>query len=299
MITDKPTSVDLRTSLARDGFVRIPGVLSPETLEELRAASKRSADLARNKEWPYVRTLPKQFPPWNSDVSSGIWGVQHLLHPKLPDHELFAASYFAPYIIAIVTGLLECSPDDLVMELYNLLIRPDQDFALRWHRDDIPPHATPDEEESRLKEPILHAQWNLALYDDESLVAVPGSHLRARSQVERSADPFETNLPGQAIVKMNAGDIVFYNNNILHRGVYTSAVERMTLHGSMGIKGADSARARNVLQHGVGDWVEACNFSDLDKTTGSCGLGVLAEGMRNRLMALGGGEDVGYSQSDD
>lgn len=299
MTSTDMSPIKLRALLARDGFVRIPSILSPDQLEDLRAACKRSAGLARGGKWPFVRTLPKQFPPWNDDVSHGIWGVQHLLHPDLPDHKLFAASYFAPHIIETVTSLLECQPDDMVMELYNLLIRPDDDFALRWHRDDIPPQIAPEEEETRLHEPILHAQWNLALYDDASLIAVPGSHLRARTDAERSADPFEDNLPGQVVVKMNAGDVVFYNNNILHRGVYTSKVERMTLHGSMGVVGADRARARNVLQHGVGDWVDRCDFSGLEELTGVSGYDRLAEGMKNRLIAIGSGKDVGFSQSDE
>ena len=298
MGTEKMTAEELRLRLARDGFVRIPCVLSPNALETLRSAWQRSADMARRGEWPYVRTLPKQFPPWNSDVSQGIWGVQHLLHPHLPDRDTFAASYFAPYIIDPVTALLECKPDDLVMELYNLLIRPERDFALRWHRDDIPPDISPDEEEARLKTPILHTQWNLSLYDDQSLIVVPASHLRARSEVERSADPFEDNLPGQLAVKMNAGDVVFYNNNILHRGVYTAKSERMTLHGSMGIGGADPARARNVLQHGIGDWVDQCDFSDLSHSAGQKGLSEMAEGFKRRLITIGR-NDAGYSQSDD
>lgn len=46
--------------------------------------------------------------------------------------------------------------------------------------------------------------------------------------MERGADPFEDDLPGQLVVKMYPGDILFYNNNILHRGVYDCSAERMT-----------------------------------------------------------------------
>lgn len=290
---------ELRASLSRDGFVRIKAALSAEQVESLRTACKHSADLARSGEWPFVRTLPKQFPPWNEDISHGIWGVQHLLHPDLPDHETFAASYFAPYIFTAVTAILECEADDMVMELYNLLIRPDSDFALRWHRDDIPPQVSAVEEEDRLSARICHAQWNLALYDDESLVVVPGSHARARTHAERSADPFEDHMPGQAVVKMQAGDIVFYNNNILHRGVYSCRAERMTLHGSMGIVGMDHARARNVLQHGVGEWVDRCRFSNLHDHFDGQDISRLADGMKVRLVNMGTGNNLGYSQSDD
>jgi hypothetical protein len=102
----------------------------------------------------------------------------------------------------------------------------------------------------------------LALYDDESLIVVLGTNKRARTPVERNAGPYE-NLPGEVRVRMKAGDVVFYNNNILHRGAYLSQVERMTLHGSMGHVDGSRLRARNVLQHGVGEWVGEIDFSGL------------------------------------
>ncbi|KAG9765025.1 phytanoyl-CoA dioxygenase family protein, partial [Aureobasidium melanogenum] len=287
---------NLRDQLARDGFVRIPSALPKDQLEALRAACQHVAQLARAGRWPFVRTLPKQFPPWDSDTSKGIWGVQHLMHPDLPHHDTFAASYFASYITDAVTEILQCSPSDLVLELYNLLVRPDANFALRWHRDDISPEVSAQEELKRLQEPMLHAQWNLALYPDHSLVVVPGSHVRSRTEEERCADPFENDLPGQMVVKMDAGDIIFYNNNILHRGVYSSEAERMTLHGSMGIVGADPARARNVLQHGVGAWVDRCDFSKLQDQADDQQLSTLAQDMRNRLVTMGSGQVLNFSQ---
>lgn len=284
---------NLREELERNGFISLPAMLSAVQIEKLREACNRSAELARSGNWPFVRTLPKQFPPWNADVSQGIWGVQHLLHPDLPDHDAFAATYFNKDMVNTVTGLLQCDKDELVMELYNMLIRPDSDFALRWHRDDIPPTVPAEEELKRLQEPMLHAQWNLALDDDSSLVVVPGSHKRARTDMERTADPFEDDMPGQKVVKMRAGDILFYNNNILHRGIYDSKVDRMTLHGTMGVTGDDPARSRNVLQHGVGDWVHRCDFKGLQPD-----MAAMAEQMKQRLIAMGSGEDVGFSQAD-
>jgi len=102
------------------------------------------------------------------------------------------------------------------MELFNLLVRPDHDFELRWHRDDISAEASAEDEVEILRMPAWHMQWNLVLYDDESLIVVPGSHTRARTEVERDAGPFEMEMPEQLVVKMKAGDAVFYNSNILH-----------------------------------------------------------------------------------
>jgi hypothetical protein len=210
----------------------------------------------------------------------------------MPSQQEFAASYFGDMIVQPVCKILECKEDELLLELYNLLVRPDENFELRWHRDDIPPTATSEQELERLDKPAWHAQWNLALYDDRSLLVVPGSHKRARTQVEREADPYAKFLPDQKVVEMKAGDIVFYNNNILHRGVYDAKIERMTLHGSMGLTKGSAARARNVLQHGVGDWIDQCEFSLLPS-----GLRARAEGMRSRLQELGKvSGDVGFAQ---
>lgn len=181
----------------------------------------------------------------------------------------------------MVKELLECEDGELVMELFNLLVRPERDFELRWHRDDVPASATEEEEVKRLKEPAWHAQWNLALWDDDSLIVVPGSHARARTKIEREADPFEKGLPGEMKVQMKAGDVVFYDNNILHRGVYNCDKERMTLHGSMGHVKGSGTRARNVLQHGIGKWVADINFDILDEREKE-----RAKGMRTKLLRM-------------
>lgn len=129
---------NLKQSFEENGFIIVPSGLTSEQLEELREASKNVTALARAGKWPHLRTLPRQFPPWPSDPSAGIWGVQQLMNPSLPHHELFTKTYFSDSIISTVQELLGgCKEDELVMELYNLLVRPDHDFELRWHRDDV------------------------------------------------------------------------------------------------------------------------------------------------------------------
>ena len=195
----------LLTALQKDGYVIIPALLPPSDLTFLQEAAQRTTDLARRGTWPHVRTLPRQFPPWPisppcSPPEDGIWGVQGLLNPSLPDHEVFTRNYFSSTILDVVKELLQCDDEEMVMELFNLLVRPDADFELRWHRDDIPASATVEEETARLVEPAWHAQWNLALYEDSSLIVVPGSHSRPRTDAERAAGPFEKDMPGQVKV---------------------------------------------------------------------------------------------------
>jgi Phytanoyl-CoA dioxygenase (PhyH) len=292
----------LLSSLQANGYVIIPSALTPEQLKSLREAAAHATELSRAGKWPFIRTLPKAFPPWPADASNGIWGVQHLLHPDMPGREQFLKAYFGEQTMGPARELLESNDDELVMELFNLLVRPDNDFELRWHRDDVPPTATAKEELEALgvtngttHDRAWHAQWNMALYHDTSLCVVPGSHLRARTQTERDADPMASTLPNMLTVELQPGDVVFYNNNILHRGVYDSSKDRLTLHGSVGRAGGARERARNVLQHGIGSWVERCELTGLDGADKD-----RAEGMKKRLLEMGGlTEDVGYSQPDE
>ncbi|PLB34266.1 phytanoyl-CoA dioxygenase family protein [Aspergillus candidus] len=305
-------------SLQRDGYVLIPSLLTPDETAHLRTVATKITEQARTGTWPYFRTVPKQFPPWPSTPppasEGGIWGVQHLLHPDMPGRADFARLYFSDKVLSVVEELVgldgakEAGPreggrEKLVMELFNLLVAPEtRDFELRWHRDDVPETATPDEELRLLeaKSPggkQSHAQYNLALCEDASLVVVPGSHRRVRTEAERAAGPYEAHLPGQVVVELKPGDAVFYDSNILHRGVYRGKEEgaeesRLTLHGSVGLveesAGDDGkVRATAVLQHGVGAWTQ--------REDAAFGIGGRAEGMRANLMAMGSGEGVGYS----
>ncbi|RJE18407.1 Phytanoyl-CoA dioxygenase family protein [Aspergillus sclerotialis] len=300
-------------SLQRDGFVKIRGLLSPDEITSLRNAAAEAASFARSGKWPHFRTVPKQFPPWPKTPppasEGGIWGVQHLLHPEFPNRDYFAGVYFSDKILSVAEELLgvkreEVGDDEpLVMELFNMLVAPEtKNFELRWHRDDIPETASPEEEETLLQKKSpngkqSHAQYNLALCPDASLVVIPGSHRRVRTETERNAAPYEPVLPNQLVVQLQPGDAVFYDSNILHRGVYQCKPEggeetRLTVHGSVGLKGLGSeedrkVRATAVLQHGVGAWVH--------RDDAKFGLGDRPEKMRANLVAMGTGEGVGYS----
>jgi hypothetical protein len=55
----------------------------------------------------------------------------------------------------------------------------------------------------------------------------------------------------QVVLRLEAGQTVFYNNNLLHRAEYSMDVERITLHASVGDSRGGRKRAKNILQHGV------------------------------------------------
>ena len=241
--------------------------------------------------------------------------MQHLLHPSVPSRKEFAKLYFGNRVIAIVKELLGLnlydpnSEEKIVMEVLNLLVSPsgEKDFELPWHRDGIAENVDACDEKRQLNEKSpggrqSHVQYNIALSDaDESLLVIPGSHRRVRTDIERNASPYEFDLPDQVAIKMKAGDAVFYDDNILHRLVLRGInlnhgdVGTMTLHGSVGRYGHADERAKKVLRHGVGEWIDSPQ-APFDELQGKCRA--RAEGMRSRLVEMGQRAEVEYALDD-
>jgi hypothetical protein len=112
-------------------------------------------------------------------------------------------------------------------------------YDLGWHRDviQIPEEEIKDELFSKER---FHnsVQINLPLYDEDALWVVPGSHHRSNLPEEEKVfegskhySPKGLPMPGSIAVPLKAGQAVFYNNNLIHRG-YTQEVmvPRRTVH---------------------------------------------------------------------
>jgi ectoine hydroxylase-related dioxygenase (phytanoyl-CoA dioxygenase family) len=103
-------------------------------------------------------------------------------------------------------------------------------YHINWHRDSARDGEVPLETLMvRLKSGV---QINGALYDDETLYIVPGSHRREITDAERHIlqhSP-KADIPDQMAVPLKAGDIVFYNSSILHKGHNRTGEKRQTLH---------------------------------------------------------------------
>ncbi|KAG8724781.1 hypothetical protein FRC11_001996 [Ceratobasidium sp. 423] len=295
-----------KDAYTRDGYVFVPGLIDDSELPALRAACDRVVAKTRAGKWPHRRIVGKQFPPFVGNEPDS-WGVQHIMHPDL--HEpIFVRWYGSERLVGAATSLLECPEDQVQMELFNLLINPDRHtFALRWHRDDVPETAGLEEEIAALKTNFHGVQWNTALYDDECLFVVPGSHREPRTPEQRALsstqdapkDPME--MPGAICVKLKAGDTVFYQNNILHTAAYRPDAKRATLHASMGDIRGGSRRARMILQHKV-DWVRGDTFTSTFTSNGSASDDTVTtrlRGMRDRLLSMAdsvNGQELEYSQ---
>lgn len=278
--------------IADVGYTVVRGLLTPEEVEHYKAAAAKIVQYARDGHWKHVRTQGKQFPPWPENYSPDIWGVSGIMHPDLGDMGLpFQKLYSDPRLTAVAQDILQCPPEKLSMELFNMLINPLEDFELDWHRDVIRPEATEEEEaEQLLKDPYAGTQFNLALTEDSCLIVVPGSHKRLRTPEEREKttdDSRKRFITGQIFVELHPGDVVFYNNNILHRAAYLAKNLRLTVHGSYGHRDHSKARARGILQHGVADWLD--RFEPVNDE-----MRLLKQGLEDMATAFKG-QDLGFA----
>ncbi|KAI0262042.1 hypothetical protein BC834DRAFT_406720 [Gloeopeniophorella convolvens] len=248
-----------------DGFVVIPGLVSPQEHTDLLAATERTTARTRTGTWPHARVVGKQFPPYGA--GSDVWGVQHAMHPALGE-PAFARWYAGAAVRDAARGLLGCGDGELQMELFNILVNPAySEFALCWHRDDVKGAASEEEERAALAVRHYGVQWNTALHEDASLYVVPSSHRVPRTTEQRAlscdttppADPLI--MPGAIQVTLQPGETVFYNNNILHCATYSPSKPRATLHACIGDTRGGSTRARNILQHGL-EWIKEDTFRE-------------------------------------
>jgi len=278
------------------GFVVLDTMVPVGLLEPLRAAAARATARARAGGWAHgIRTAASPFPPYDQDATADVWAVHLLVHPDMGE-PAFLDWYGSDEVRSACAQLLglqggdrvaatqpgACPAQQLQLQLVNMLINPERvAFGLPWHRDLVAASATDAEELTVLcggygsdggAEPAGGAgaggagaavQWNTALYEDACLRAVPGSHRRVRTAAERAATTTALAgpggmawLPGEAVVRLRAGQTVVYDPNLLHRADYDPAARRATLHCSMGYGEAGAANLAHVLGRGRMGWVQ-------------------------------------------
>jgi hypothetical protein len=56
--------LDIKSSFDNDGYVIIPGLITPEQQNQLRDASATVVKQTRAGQWPHRRVVGRQFPPY-------------------------------------------------------------------------------------------------------------------------------------------------------------------------------------------------------------------------------------------
>ncbi|HET6387324.1 MAG TPA: phytanoyl-CoA dioxygenase family protein [Armatimonadota bacterium] len=240
-------STSEREQFTEQGYVIVEAAVEPGLMTPLREAAARIADRTRRGDWPHFRAVG----------DGDVWGVQHLLHPDLGE-PVFADYMASNPVLEVACDLLQ---GDLRLGLVNMLCNPaHRDFAIGWHRDMLPEELAPEEEVKRLAGYEGGVQWNTALYDDSCLLIVPASHRRAATAEEREVQfrrPMDS-LTHQMVVNLKAGQGVYYNSQLIHRGIYPSSQPRATLHAAL--TRADAMQFAN--HYTTVQWMEAPGFRE-------------------------------------
>ncbi len=204
-----------------DGYVVIQG-FAPTLVDPLRRATERTIAKGRSGEWKDVRKC-----------GDDMWGVSNLLNPALKE-PVFAEYMASPHVIEVSQQLLE--RNDLRLSLTNLLCNPlKTPYAIAWHRDAGNPRDSGEAELRELRKIQSSVQWNGALYEETCLRIVPGTHRRNITDAERDVllNRNMDAMPGELHVRLRAGETVYYNAMLLHRGVYPTETRRETMHANL------------------------------------------------------------------
>ena len=207
-------------SFLQKGYVIRRGVLSQADIETYRAAVDRILHKCRvEKVHEYLRYVDGE--------QDDIWGVNHIFHPSVREDSL-VESLAHPQILDVIASLIG---SHLRYHLCTLLVSTERKpYHINWHRDSVRDGEVPLE---RLIAKLRNSvQLNGALYDDDTLFIVPGSHRREITDAEWHIlqNSPKADMPNQIAVQLKTGDIVFYNSSLLHKGYNRSGAIRQTLH---------------------------------------------------------------------
>ena len=89
----------------------------------------------------------------SNDHIKDVWGIHNLIHPNMGE-PVFLEWYGSDIMVGACSELLHVSPDNLQLELVNMLVNPivTKSFSLPWHRDLVASTCTTDEEINALAE---------------------------------------------------------------------------------------------------------------------------------------------------
>ena len=208
-----------REQLMQDGFLILRQVIAPENLEPLRASYETLIERQGGRQWLSDGKQPR------IDI------VPHVDESTADAAEIWLHDNTLGVARQVISRGDEAAPTSLWA-----MCSPLEDHGpAAWHRDIHPIDMAPMRllQLDMLENGPRYVQWNIPLYDDDVLWAVPGSHRRINTEQENEellADP-RVALTGGIPIELKAGDAIVYINFILHWGSNYSSVLRRTLHG--------------------------------------------------------------------
>lgn len=222
-----------RQQFLEQGYILLHQVIPPDQLEQLRQSYEIMVDRQRAI-WSRQRQA--------DDPPGGAW--EKSAQPRLnltglaEQIDTATASTIEIWLHENTQGVSSelLGVRDAALTEMMLMCNPTRDHGpARWHRDFSPAHSSSvmGYAEDILDNGPRYVQWNLALYDDDVLWVVPGSHVRTCSGEENEQLRQDAQAPvtGAIQTHLQAGDGVAYILPILHWGSNYSTRMRRTIHG--------------------------------------------------------------------
>ena len=215
--------------LLEDGYIILPQVVPPDQLDDLRAsvdllvtrhqvisASNRKPGEPPGGEWQSARQPRVEIDTVVDEITANVLEFCLGENTLGVSHQLMRGKETTPTNLQVMCSTI-------------------RDYGYTdWHRDIDAMEQTPLDglQTDLVANAPGYVQWNIALYDDDVLWVVPGSHRRSDTEEQKRqllADPCVP-LPGSVQVKLKAGDGVVYPNIIMHWGSVYSSKLRRTIH---------------------------------------------------------------------
>ena len=210
-----------------NGYVILRSVIPPDRLDEFRTSFEVLVD--------------RQQAIWKRDPEDPSNHAYKVKQPRLAfqtgvDEATANTVEFCLHKNTLGVSQQALRDPDAALSMMFLMCNPESDYGPDlWHRDfHHGPHSHAPL--AGLQADMLangapgSVQWNIALYDDDVLWVVPGSHRRlntAQENRELQEDP-RAPLSNGLQVKLNAGDGVMYINTNLHwPSNYTTKLRRI------------------------------------------------------------------------
>jgi len=222
------------------GYLILRNLIPPDKLEAMRASCET---MLERQKVNWARERGSDAPPGGEYETNRQPRVM-MKRPGLIDAEtanVVEDFWVADETLEIASQLL-CNPEPCITEMM-MMCNPVRDWpgGTGWHRD---VHVVDMAPLDALQADVVengprYTQWNVPLYDDSVLWAIPGSHRRRSTEQERAellenrAGPVTGGIP----VELNAGDGVVYINFLNHTGSNYTTKQRRTLHGGHAIYG--------------------------------------------------------------
>ena len=225
-----------REQFLDQGYLILRNVIAPHKLDEVRTSYEA---LVEKQKVVWARDRGPDDPP------GGLWETHqqprlNLESPGLVDRSTRSAVevWLQETTLGVARQLLAL-PEATVF-LMSMMCSPVRDHGPdRWHRDVHPIDMAPlrSLQMDVMENGPRYVQWNIALYDDNVLWIVPGSHRRVNTDEENRhlLENERIPLPGGIPVELESGDGVVYINYLLHWGSRYSPELRRTIHGGHAI----------------------------------------------------------------